>query len=498
MRLQSTLRSHCYTLLSLTALSSSAQADVAPKQPLTPTTPLPNQTLPTTQTSTETPDTPGALFVAAAPQNYNKADRPHDLPIDMVIIHDIEGSAESAVAWFQNPKAQATAHYVVSSMTGQVWQMVKEHDIAWHAGNFAINKRSIGIEHEGYAYRPGFYNPAEYETSANLVRSITARYNIPRDRTHIIGHAEVPNPNKPGLFGGASGHTDPGPYWDWDYFMALVRNDATAVERHFPTVIHPGELLEASASFTNKGDDAWPSDKPGQADPALQARGPVYLGTSNPTGQASPFFNYKFWTSPRLASEAVDGEVAPGATGHFAFSLLGPRQLGEMQSAFRLTKIAPAPKAPVPFGETIATTIRVEPWDITQTAAQPGFSAPGWITDKSLTAQATAQTVAPAAWKLALPISGQWDVYARWPGAPRRSRSAVYEVAASDGPHQVSVDQRGGGDWHLLGRYRFDDPNAAMVRLMPQGGKGVVVADAVRCVGPFPNMTKDLTTNGHE
>ena len=230
----------CYALLSLGALTASARADVALKQPLTPTTPLPNQSPAIAPTGTETPDTPGALWVAAAPQNYNKADRPHDKVIDMVIIHDIEGSAEGAVAWFQNPKAQATAHYVVNSMTGQVWQMVKEHDIAWHAGNWQINQHSIGIEHEGYAYRPGFYNPLEYETSARLVRSITTRYNIPRDRTHIIGHSEVPNPNKPGLFGGAGGHTDPGPYWDWDYFMALVRNDATADERHFPTVIHPG------------------------------------------------------------------------------------------------------------------------------------------------------------------------------------------------------------------------------------------------------------------
>lgn len=483
--LNSLRRTCCYALLSLSALKASAEADVAPKQPLTPTTPLPNQPSTIAPTTQETPDTPGALWVAAAPQNYNKANRPHEQPIDMVVIHDIEGSAEGAVSWFQNPKAQATSHYVVSSMTGRVWQMVKEHDIAWHAGNWQINQRSIGIEHEGYAYRPGFYNAGEYETSARLVRAITARYNIPRDRTHIIGHAEVPNPNKPGLFGGASGHTDPGPYWDWDYFMALVRNDATASERNFPTIIHPGELLEASASFTNTGDDAWPSDKAGRADPALQARGPVYLGIANPEGQPSPFFNYKFWTSPHLASESVAGEVAPGGKGRFAFSLLGPRQLGEMQAAFRLTKVAPAPRAPVPFGETITATIRVEPWDIVQTATQPGFSAPGWTIDKSLTLQSAAQTVAPAEWKFTLPISGLWDVYARWPGTPKRSYNAVYEIAAGNGLQQVTVDQRTKGEWHLLGRYRFDDPGAVKVRLTPHGGKGSVVADAIRCVGPF-------------
>ena len=212
-------------------------------------------------------------------------------------------------------------------------------------------------------------------------------------------------------------------------------------------------------------------------------------------GQPSPFFNYKFWISPRFASEAVDGEVAPGAKGRFAFSLLGPRQLGDTQASFRLTKVAPAPKVPVPFGETISATIRVEPWTITQTSAQPGFSAPGWITDKGIFSTpglvTDAQTTAPAAWKLALPISGLWDIYARWPAGTKRNGGAVYEVEAGDGSQQVTVDQRANGDWHLLGRYRFDDPNAAVVRLLPRPW---VVADAIRCVGPFPN----LTTNEHQ
>ncbi|MBV9866992.1 MAG: N-acetylmuramoyl-L-alanine amidase [Abitibacteriaceae bacterium] len=478
----------------ITAVPSAVLAQVAPKQPSTPTTPAPNEAPPsivpaTTAAPPQTPDTPGAIWVAASPKNFDAANRPAEQPIDMVVIHDIEGSAESAVNWFQNPQARATSHYVVNSTTGQVWQMVKEHDIAWHAGNYAINKRSVGIEHEGYAYRPGFYNPVEYEASAKLVRSITSRYNIPRDRTHIIGHSEVPHPTKPGLFGGASGHTDPGPYWDWDSFMTLVRNDAQAGEHNFPTVIHPGELIEAAATFTNTGDDAWPSDKAGAADPALQARGPVYLGTWNPQGGSSPFFNYKFWTSPRLASEAVDGEVALGAKGRFAFTLLGPRQLGEVREDFRLIKVAPAPKVPVGFGDIISTTIRVEPWEIIQDTAQPGFTASGWTAGAGMVSRKVAaadEPAAPAQWTVPLRISGDWDVYARWPGGSAHSRQASYQVDAADGTHTVVVDQRKGGDWYKLGRYRFNDPTGVKVRLSAQGTRGTVVADAVRFVGPFP------------
>jgi hypothetical protein len=53
------------------------------------------------------------------------------------------------------------------------------------------------------------------------VRDICARNSIDVDRAHIIGHDEVPH--APGL----DDHGDPGGYWDWDYYLALVRWDGT-------------------------------------------------------------------------------------------------------------------------------------------------------------------------------------------------------------------------------------------------------------------------------
>ena len=108
----------------------------------------------------------------------------------------------------------------------------------------------------------GFTTRSSNEASAHLVRSIALRYNIPRDRTHIIGHFEVPDTAHPGHFGGRNGHTDPGPYWDWDYFMALVRNDAHADTPSAPPpiVLHPGETASMIFTLTNEGDDPWPAD----------------------------------------------------------------------------------------------------------------------------------------------------------------------------------------------------------------------------------------------
>lgn len=175
-----------------------------------------------------TPDYAPARWIAANPANYTTANRPDDYPIDLIVIHDIEGSYASGIADFQNPAWKASAHYVVSK-GGQITQMVAEKDIAWHAGNWDYNTRSIGIEHEGYAYIPNTYTTAEYQASAHLIASICSRWGVPMDRQHVIGHYQVPDPNHPGQFGGESHHTDPGPYWNWTYYMSLARTYAQSL-----------------------------------------------------------------------------------------------------------------------------------------------------------------------------------------------------------------------------------------------------------------------------
>jgi hypothetical protein len=171
---------------------------------------------------------PLAVWVPAAATNYTVADRPTDYPVDMIIIHDIEGSTASAITAFQNPTRHGSAHYVIS-YRGRVTQMVDESDIAWHAGNWDYNTRSIGIEHEGYAYTPGLYTLAEYRASAHVAASICSRWGVQLNRTHVIGHSQVPDPNHPGLYGGLEHHTDPGPYWNWSYYMSYARGYANSL-----------------------------------------------------------------------------------------------------------------------------------------------------------------------------------------------------------------------------------------------------------------------------
>ncbi|MFD4689445.1 N-acetylmuramoyl-L-alanine amidase [Streptomyces sp. NPDC058463] len=157
-------------------------------------------------------DFAGARWVAASEANWRRADRPDDYGVDRVIIHVTQGSFASAVKVFQDPAHRAATHYIVGQ-DGRVTQMIRELDVAYHAGNRSFNERSVGIEHEGFVDRPKDFTARMYESSARLTAAICARYGIPVDREHIIGHVEVPGTD----------HTDPGPHWDWDRYMKLVR-----------------------------------------------------------------------------------------------------------------------------------------------------------------------------------------------------------------------------------------------------------------------------------
>jgi hypothetical protein len=157
-------------------------------------------------------DQPGAEWVPAAPGNYLEADRPYDFEIDRVVIHVVQGSYETALRVFQDPDHEAAAHYVVRARDGRLAQTVRELDVAYHAGNFRYNLRSVGIEHEGFVDRPEDFTDAMYRSSARLTADVCGRYGIPVDREHIVGHSEVPGAD----------HTDPGRHWDWDRYLRLV------------------------------------------------------------------------------------------------------------------------------------------------------------------------------------------------------------------------------------------------------------------------------------
>jgi N-acetyl-anhydromuramyl-L-alanine amidase AmpD len=227
--------------------------------------------------------------------NMDIAERPKDMNIKYIIIHDTEGSYESSISWFQDPQSYVSAHYLIRSSDGQVTQMVKDKDVAWHAGNWYTNMHSIGIEHEGFAADGGsWYTEAMYQSSAKLVKYLAKKYNIPLDREHIIGHEQFAGitPSK-----NAAMHTDPGPYWDWQHYMELLGKPAkpTAPRDSAVVTITPG-FAKNKQPVTNCAANGTCTTLP------TQGTNFVYLRTE-PRDNA-----------PLISDSAVHPDGAPGTT----------------------------------------------------------------------------------------------------------------------------------------------------------------------------------------
>lgn len=114
--------------------------------------------------------------------------------VDTVVLHWIVGSLESADATFAKPDRIASAHYGVGD--NDIHQYVKEEDTAYHAGNLTVNRKSIGIEHEGGPDLP--VTEATVQTSIKLVAEICKRFSIPADKDHIKRHSDIKATQCPG------------------------------------------------------------------------------------------------------------------------------------------------------------------------------------------------------------------------------------------------------------------------------------------------------------
>ncbi|CQR65911.1 N-acetylmuramoyl-L-alanine amidase [Streptomyces leeuwenhoekii] len=151
--------------------------------------------------------------------NHDLADRPASPSIRYIVVHDTEGAWDGVLNMVQDP-TYVSWHYTLRSTDGHIAQHVKAENVAWHAGNWYVNAKSIGLEHEGFLAEPdAWYTEAMYRSSARLVKYLARKYGIPLDRQHVLGHDNVPGPTAgtiPGM------HTDPGPYWDWRHYFRLL------------------------------------------------------------------------------------------------------------------------------------------------------------------------------------------------------------------------------------------------------------------------------------
>ncbi len=162
--------------------------------------------------------------------NLWRAGDPRVLPIEGIVDHYTAGGFRGSVAWLCDPRAQASAHFVVSK-AGDVVQLASLNDRTWHAGESTflgrgnVNGRTWGIEIEnlgplkasttsafvapdGVAWDP--YPEAQMVAVLDLTRKLVAlapnaQQMRERPTLYLVGHEHVAPGRK----------RDPGPAFPW-------------------------------------------------------------------------------------------------------------------------------------------------------------------------------------------------------------------------------------------------------------------------------------------
>jgi N-acetyl-anhydromuramyl-L-alanine amidase AmpD len=153
--------------------------------------------------------------------------------IKLIVLHDTEskdypGSADlkGVGYWFNNPKAQASAHVCVDG-EGRSAKYVGDGAKAWHCA--AYNSESLGIEQIGYStFTRAVWNRndrAQLLKVAKYIAYWSKKYDIPIQhglgikgevvRPGVVTHADL------GQAGG--GHSDPGPGYPFDAVLYAAR-----------------------------------------------------------------------------------------------------------------------------------------------------------------------------------------------------------------------------------------------------------------------------------
>lgn len=109
--------------------------------------------------------------------------------IDRIVVHytaTLASARNNATYFARNEGQGASAHYFVDDITPEIYQSVAEGDTAWHAGNWAMNCRAIGIE---VVSAGEDFSATEVEKLGWLVKRLMAKYGI--GASGVIRHYDV-------------------------------------------------------------------------------------------------------------------------------------------------------------------------------------------------------------------------------------------------------------------------------------------------------------------
>jgi cell wall-associated NlpC family hydrolase len=129
---------------------------------------------------------------------------------------------------------------------------------------------------------------------------------------------------------------------------------------------------------------------------------------------------------------------------------------------------------------------------VVDNASAGGFLARGWEKNSGSKAQDYAKDYsyvepsevgAPALFRVNIPATDHYTVYARWPAIKGNNAATRFGISTPSGIEWIKVDQRrDGGMWVRLGAYKMEAGNRYAVQVSGYKAKGRIVADAVMVV----------------
>ncbi|MFD9368542.1 N-acetylmuramoyl-L-alanine amidase [Streptomyces sp. NPDC060020] len=251
------------------------------------------------------------------------------VPIRVIVIHDMEApegpkTAENVAHWFATMSASSKASAHVCVDNDSAVRCVADGDRAWHAPG--TNSDGLGIELAGYARQSRAewldqYSKGVLENAARVVAGWCQKHKIPAvkltaaelkaGKRGIVGHRDV------SAAYGQTNHSDPGPNFPWDYFLARVNALLAGDPKpDTPAPSKPGKYVPPAFPKGLKPNGATPSAKGLQR--ALKAAG--FMNKSVPesdnygpkTQEGVGLFHRKF---PQYAGKGSTWDVAIGPKG---------------------------------------------------------------------------------------------------------------------------------------------------------------------------------------
>lgn len=162
--------------------------------------------------------------------NFTESNRKSS-EIDTLVIHytgNNGDTAENNGNYFKNNVVETSAHYFVDDTI--VVRSVADKNIAWHAGDWDINCRSIGIEIAGSTTE---CTGKTLENVILLAQRLMKKYNIKKDK--VIRHYDANGKICPGFWCGSSAKDK---LWKEQFLNKLESNSESKEESKVEKMIN--------------------------------------------------------------------------------------------------------------------------------------------------------------------------------------------------------------------------------------------------------------------